>query len=86
MTARKLHFAGAVRTPRMMILAGWAACCSGYRAEQIREEGRNTHDREAVTCRACLRVMAKETPPARGWGLIPGPDGEPVFGEYEVSE
>lgn len=22
----------------------------------------------------------------RGWGLVPGPDGEPVFGEYEVGD
>jgi len=24
--------------------------------------------------------------PTKGWGLVPGPDGEPVFGEYEVEE
>jgi len=23
--------------------------------------------------------------PETGWGLVPGPDGEPVFGEYEVT-
>ena len=60
MKNRKIHYAGAVRTPRMRILAGWAACCYGHRAEQIRADGAHTRDPAAVTCKACLRWMAKD--------------------------
>lgn len=58
-----VHYSGALTVPRrgsavLMIAAGWAACCSGPRARRIREEGRGTRDREAVTCRRCLALMA----------------------------
>ena len=55
-----IHYSGAVRTPRTRILAGWAACCSGFKAEQIRANGNNTSDASEVTCRACLLVMSKD--------------------------
>lgn len=55
-----IHYSGAVRTPRTNILAGWAACCSGVKAEQIRAKGNSTRNPSEVTCRACLRVMAKD--------------------------
>lgn len=55
-----VHYSGAVRTPRLKILAGWAACCSGPKAERIRENGNTTNDPDQVTCRACLRVMLKD--------------------------
>lgn len=55
-----IHYSGAVRTPRTRILAGWAACCSGIKAERIRANGNNTDNPANVTCRACLRVMAKD--------------------------
>lgn len=44
----------------MRILAGWAACCSGYKAEEIAKAGAHTRDVSAVTCKACLRTMAKD--------------------------
>jgi hypothetical protein len=56
----KIHYSGAVRTPRTTILAGWAACCSGIKAERIRANGNNTNNPVDVTCRACLKVMAKD--------------------------
>ena len=56
----KIHYAGAVRTPTVKILPGWAACCSGDKADRIRSAGANTYDPEMVTCAACRRVMAKD--------------------------
>jgi len=56
----KIHYAGAVRTPRMRILAGWAACCSGDRAIAIQKAGAHTRAVSVVSCKACLRVMAKD--------------------------
>ena len=60
-----LHYAGELlcrsgKQGSLHILPGWAACCYGPRAEKIRRERRNTRDRALVTCRACLRVMARE--------------------------
>jgi len=60
MKNRRIHYGGSVSTPRMRILAGWAACCSGDRAVRIRAEGAHTRAVSAVTCKACLRVMAKD--------------------------
>lgn len=57
---KKVHYSGPVRTPKLKILPGWAACCSGDRAERIRAEGRNTLIIAEVTCKACLRVIAKD--------------------------
>jgi len=57
---KKIHYSGAVRTPRTKILPGWAACCSGVKADRIRADGNNTADPAKVTCAACLRVMAKD--------------------------
>jgi len=54
-----IHYAGGVRTARMMILGGWAACCSGDKAERIRATGKNTLVLDEVTCKACLRVMSR---------------------------
>jgi len=34
-------------------------------------------------CEGAWRVDPATIP--MGWGLVPGPDGEPVFGEYEVT-
>lgn len=56
----KIHYAGAVRTPTMKVLPGWAACCSGDKAERIRSTGANTRDPALVTCAACKRMMAKD--------------------------
>jgi len=56
----KIHYSGAVRTPRTKILPGWAACCSGPKADKIRADGNNTADPDKVTCAACLCVMAKD--------------------------
>jgi len=67
-----LHYAGALRwtNRRNMttdVLAGWAACCSGRRAVEIRAAKQHTYDVGAVTCGACLRAMeragVRPTPP-----------------------
>lgn len=56
---KAIHYAGAVRTMRMRVLPGWAACCSGEKADRIRAESRHTYDPAKVTCAACKRVMTK---------------------------
>ena len=57
----KIHYAGSVKTPRMRIIPGYAACCSGEKAERIRAAGNNSLDPNKVTCVACKRVMEKDT-------------------------
>lgn len=52
------HYAGELRTSRLYILPGWAACCSGHKAEEIRRAKAHTYDRSKVTCKACLKRMA----------------------------
>ncbi len=64
MVATVVHFAGPLRWMNRngavtTILAGWAACCSGDRAERIRSDGRNTVVPRLVSCKACLKAMAK---------------------------
>ncbi len=63
-----LHYAGSLRihtrhkkggSSLTVISGGWAACCSGTRAMKIRETGQHSYDREAVTCKACLKLMQK---------------------------
>lgn len=58
MKTKKIHYAGPIRTHRVRILAGWAACCSGDKAEQIRRDRQHTYDPAKVTCGACLRMIA----------------------------
>ena len=55
----RIHYAGAARYGRTRILAGWAACCSGTKADRIRATGQHTYVPAGVTCAACRRVMAK---------------------------
>lgn len=61
MSSNRIHYAGEVFTKRARILRGWAACCSGRRAENIRRDGANTMNPADVTCKACLRVMERAT-------------------------
>ena len=55
---QKIHYAGPIRTKKCRVLPGWAACCSGQRAEQIRQDGQHTYERKNVTCGHCLRMIA----------------------------
>jgi hypothetical protein len=57
-----IHYAGAVtysttRGGGVHLHAGWAACCTGDRAREIRRRGAHTYDRAAVTCGSCKRVL-----------------------------
>lgn len=54
---RKIHYAGPIKKHRMKILPGWAACCSGPKAEEIRNSGWHSNIRSEVTCAACLRQI-----------------------------
>ena len=56
---RSMHYAGSLVSHRLTVLGGWAACCSGDRAEKIREEEQNTYDRALVTCKACLKQIQR---------------------------
>lgn len=63
--SRPIHYAGALEWHKangalVVILAGWAACCSGARARKIRETKAHTYDRAAVTCGRCRTNIAKE--------------------------
>lgn len=59
-----IHYAGGLRwaTARntvTTVLAGWAACCSGRRAEAIRRRGMHSYLPEAVTCKSCKAAIAR---------------------------
>ncbi len=64
--AEAIHYGGDLRVVRgkrvTLILAGWAACCSGDKARRIRERNQHTINREAVTCKRCLALMKKASP------------------------
>ena len=63
---RKTHWAGGLVVVRgqqkTTMLAGYPCCCSGHLAEEIRAVGEYTRDRRYVTCKRCLRLMAKGQP------------------------
>lgn len=57
-----IHFAGRLewvdkRGFCTTILAGWAACCSGRRAEAVRRDRNHTYDPKLVTCKECLKRL-----------------------------
>lgn len=56
---KPIHYAGAIEHRNGWILAGWAACCSGDRAVNIRARGQHTYRRSDVTCKACLAMIAR---------------------------
>lgn len=68
-----IHYAGALRIVRgntvTRISAGYAACCSGPRAEAIRARGNHTHDEDKVTCKRCLKAIAQSGVTLEGWAL-----------------
>ena len=55
----KIHYAGEIKHARGHVLPGWAACCYGEKAENIRRNRQHTLLREAVTCKPCLRMIEK---------------------------
>lgn len=57
MPKHAMHYAGGLVAKRLTVLGGWAACCSGDKADKIRENEWNTYDRGLVTCKACLKVI-----------------------------
>ena len=54
-----IHYAGEIVTATSTTLAGWAACCSGRKAEKIRAEGSHTYQPSEVTCSRCLSILAR---------------------------
>ena len=57
--AKSIHYAGEIRTPTLHVFGGYAACCSGQRAYDVRAEGNHTMDRSDVTCGSCLKMLAR---------------------------
>jgi hypothetical protein len=56
----KVHWAGGLRLPKQRMLRGWPCCCSGERAEVIRQFGlMNAHEPEQVTCKRCQALLRK---------------------------
>ncbi len=56
---KALHYSGEIKHANGHVLPGWAACCSGDRADKIRADGSHTRHRGQVTCKACLKMIAK---------------------------
>ena len=54
-----IHYSGSINWDGGIVLAGWAACCSGDQAVKIRAEKRHTCVRAGVTCKRCLKMIAK---------------------------
>lgn len=60
---RDTHFLGGVRTPTSEWLPGWPCCCSGDRVRRIMaSHAPLTWVAGEVTCKGCLRTMAKGAP------------------------
>ena len=55
----KTHYAGEIIWENGSVLPGWAACCSGDRAVEIRERGNHTLNKVEVTCKQCLKMIAR---------------------------
>lgn len=55
----KTHYAGKIIHANGSVLPGWAACCYGQKAEEIRDKQSHTYDRRQVTCKACLKMIEK---------------------------
>lgn len=55
----KTHYAGEIIFSGGIRLPGWAACCSGDKAVQIREQGSHSYDERDVTCNSCLKMIQK---------------------------
>lgn len=56
---RVRHYAGEIIYANGHVLPGWAACCSGFKAEAIAEAHAHTYVRQRVTCRACQKMLEK---------------------------
>ena len=54
-----IHYAGEIVTATSTTLAGWAACCSGRKAERIRADGSHTYRASEVTCGRCLSILTR---------------------------
>lgn len=59
-----IHWSGGIRHSRGVRLPGWPCCVAGDRAVAIQREGNMTREPDRVTCRACLRMMAKDERPS----------------------
>jgi len=57
---KKVHYSGGVVFAEGDRLKGWAVCCTGDRTQQINIDGNHTRDRKEVTCKVCLRLIAKQ--------------------------
>lgn len=60
-----LHYSGGAewfdaRGGAMRMLPGYAVCCTGARAYAIRRSKRQTPNEREVTCKGCLRALARE--------------------------
>ena len=53
---KKIHFCG---EGVMAMLPGWPVCGSGDFALQVEEDGNQSYDADNVTCKRCLKLIAK---------------------------
>lgn len=54
-----IHYSGEIIHAMGHVLPGWAACCSGEKALKIARDHNTTGIREHVTCKSCLKMIAK---------------------------
>lgn len=81
MGKRAIHYAGALSYQKsngytVKVTGGWAACCYGEKAKQIKKRGLNTYKLPEVTCKTCLMIMRKaglDVPVRVGWYKIEFP-------------
>jgi hypothetical protein len=58
---RDTHYIGGVKHARGELLPGWPCCCTGERVLRImRSAAPLSWTASEVTCKGCLRVMAKD--------------------------
>lgn len=54
---KKIHYSGGIVYSNGNRLPGWPCCCSGERANRIRQEGIQSNFINNVTCKVCLRML-----------------------------
>ena len=56
----RTHYSGGIIWEGGNRLPGWPVCCTGDRAERIRDRGHITEWRFMVDCKACKKMLEKQ--------------------------
>lgn len=79
MAEPSIHWGGGLSYPIrrgiVTMARGYPCCCSGDRARKVRQDGTQTWDRAEVTCKTCLKLLAKADDAAQASRGLLAPGG-----------